>query len=78
MRTSSALLGGALALITSDVQRLHVLRELQLGSRSRQHMLLHRVPVLPQNAPARVAPNHVHEYDDLPGPEGAAMQVPFK
>ena len=44
-------------------------------------MLLHRVLVLAQDfptlgEPAKVSANHIHEYVDLPGAEGAAMRVP--
>src|SRR5712691_13127412 len=72
------LLGGGLALIAADLQRLHVLRELERSSRPRPHLLLHGVLVLAQDTPTRVAANHIHEYADLPGPEGSAMQVPTK
>jgi len=83
VRTNGMLLGSGLALITADLQGLHVLRELQRGSRSRPHLLLHRVLVLAQDlaalgGPSQVAPNQIHEYDDLPRLEGAAMQFPTK
>jgi hypothetical protein len=79
VRTSGPLLGGGLA----DLHRRHVLRELQWGPRPRLHLFLHCFLVLAQDAPALggptpVARSHIHEYDDLPGLEGAAMQVPTK
>jgi hypothetical protein len=83
VRACGTSLGGGLALIAADRQRRHVLRELHGGLRPRLHLLLHCFLVLTQDAPAlggpsQVAANHIHEYDDLPGLEGAAMQVPVK
>jgi hypothetical protein len=77
VRTSGTSLGGGLA----DRQRRHVLRELQRGPRPRLHLFLHCFLVFAQDAPALggpapVAGSHIQEYDDLPGLESAAMQVP--
>ena len=48
LHSALILLGGGLALITAQLQRLHVLRKFQRDLRPRLHMLLHRVLVLVQ------------------------------
>ena len=82
VRTSGTSLGSRLALIAADLQRRHVLRELQRASRPRLHMLLHCFLVLAQGPalgePIPGARSDIHEYADLPLLEGAAIKVPAK